>query len=130
MGKVSKVTCGVVLCLLFVSVGCGESNERKAIEANNRAKAYADKGDYDKAIIDYTRAIRLNPDDTFAYVDRGKVYTLIGDYDKATIDYTHAIRLHPDNAEAYFGRGKVYELKGSKDKATADFAKAKALFEQ
>ena len=50
----------------------------------------------DKAIADYTEAIRLNPKDAAAHCDRGRAYADKGDLDKANADYTEAIRLDPD----------------------------------
>ena len=37
----------------------------------NRGVAYANKGDYDKAIADCNEAIRLDPKDAVAYCNRG-----------------------------------------------------------
>ena len=58
-------------------------------------RAYAKKGDYDKAIADYTEAIRLDPKNAEAYCNRGHAYEEKGDYDKAIADCTEAIRLDP-----------------------------------
>jgi tetratricopeptide (TPR) repeat protein len=38
----------------------------------SRAGAHIDAGDYDSAIADFTEAIRLDPEDTFAYCGRGR----------------------------------------------------------
>ena len=40
----------------------------------NRGNAYSDKGDYDRAIADYTRAIEIEPDDSCVYYTRGDAY--------------------------------------------------------
>ena len=66
------------------------------------------KGDYDKAIADFTEAIRLNPKIAKAYNNRGLAYENKGDYDKAIADCTEAIRLDPKFAEAYHNRGAAY----------------------
>ena len=94
---------------------------------NNRGDAYANKGDYDKAIADYTEAIRLKPDYAYAYYGRGKAYAEKGDLDKAIADYTVAVRLKPDFAAAYYNRGLAYDRKGEKRKAEVDLAEAKRL---
>mgnify|MGYP001595382467 CR=1 FL=1 len=44
---------------------------------------YYNKGDYDRAIADYTRAIELDPKDAITYSNRGIVYYNKGEYDYA-----------------------------------------------
>ena len=63
----------------------------------DRANAYLDKDNYDRAIADYTEALRLNPNDTAALVNRGIAYRDKGQYDQAIEDHDRAIRLdlHP-----------------------------------
>ena len=51
--------------------------------------------EYDKAIADYTEAIRLEPAQPAAYFNRGNARLEKKEYDKAIADYTEAIRLEP-----------------------------------
>jgi tetratricopeptide (TPR) repeat protein len=51
------------------------------------------KGEFDKAIADYTEAIRLNPKDAKAYYLRGLFYKVRGKTDKAKADIAEAKRL-------------------------------------
>ena len=69
------------------------------------------KGDYDRALQDYTKVIQLNPDDASAYNNRGGAYYLKEEYKPAIVDFTKAIQLKPDYAEAYNNRGVAYHLK-------------------
>ncbi|PIV63894.1 MAG: hypothetical protein COS11_05020, partial [bacterium (Candidatus Ratteibacteria) CG01_land_8_20_14_3_00_40_19] len=48
--------------------------------------AYYYKGEYDKAISEYTRAIKINPDYALAYNNRGNAYYYKKEYDKAWDD--------------------------------------------
>src|SRR6516225_5306774 len=69
----------------------------------DRAVEYANKGDYDRAITDLSRGIRLdpeNPSSAFAYKCRGLVYIEKNDFDRAIADFSEAIRLAPNYAEA------------------------------
>jgi tetratricopeptide (TPR) repeat protein len=99
-----------------------------AVEYYNRGESYRNKGDHDRAIADYTEAIRLDPQFAIAYNNRGVSYN--GgkkDYDRAIADYTEAIRLNPQYALAYNNRGNAYQAKGNQARADADFAEARRL---
>src|SRR5262245_60956139 len=66
----------------------------------NRGFCDAAKGEYDKAIADYTAAIGATPDDPEFILGRGLTYQNRGDLDEAIADYSEAIRLRPDWADA------------------------------
>ena len=70
-----------------------ELNPKFVRAYNNRGNVYADKGDYDRAIRDYNKALELNPDYAKAYATRGAVYYLKQDYDKAWADVKKAREL-------------------------------------
>ena len=68
--------------------------------------------DYAGAIIDYTIAIKSDPDYAAAYNNRGNAYDDLGEYNTAISDYTTAIRLDPDYADVYNNRGIAKENAG------------------
>jgi Flp pilus assembly protein TadD len=51
------------------------------------------KGDFDKAIADYTEAIRLNPQCAEAHYGRGVAYEKKGEKAKAEADFAQAKKL-------------------------------------
>jgi len=87
-----------------------------------RARYWND--DFDKAVADFSQAIRLNPKHSDAYNKRGIAWQEKGECDKAIADYDRAIRLDPENATAYSARGFSWAVKGEFDKAIADYTKA------
>jgi len=95
-----------------------------ALAYYRRGIAYSDKGDKDRAIADYDRAIEIEPDYALAYYQRGIAYSDKGDYDRAIIEYNRAIEIDPDDAEAYNARGAAYYNKGDIDRAIADYERA------
>ena len=66
------------------------------------------KGDFDRAIEDFNKAIDLKPDYAKAYYNRGIAYGDKGDFDRAIEDFNKAIDLNPDYAKAYYSRGIAY----------------------
>ena len=95
-----------------------------AIVYINRGGAYDYKGEYDRAIADFDKAIELNPKDGGAYINRGAVNYHKGEYDRAIADYTQAIKLDPKDAAVYTNRGIAYRRQGDFDRAIADYDKA------
>jgi tetratricopeptide (TPR) repeat protein len=70
-------------------------NPKDVIAYHNRGEAYGLKGDLDRAIADYNKAIELNPNYAPAYNSRGRAYTSKGDYVHAVADVTKAGELTP-----------------------------------
>ena len=95
-----------------------------AKEHIDRGAAWSKKGDLDKAIADFTEAIRLDPSNADAYFDRGLAFNRKGDYDKAIADFNETIRLDPTVANPFFLRGSAWASKGEEDKAIADYTEA------
>jgi tetratricopeptide (TPR) repeat protein len=74
-------------------LGCAamiQRNPKDVVAYHNRGDAYALKGDIDRAISDYTKAIELNPNYAPAYNNRGRAFTSKGDYARAVDDVTKA----------------------------------------
>lgn len=110
---------------------CGKVIATKSAAADIRAEAqvvrgllHDDEEDYEKAIADYTDALKLVPDDHATLVLRGNSHDANGSPQLAIADYTAATKLAPDDASAFYNRATVYEELGEKDKAIADYTKA------
>ena len=98
---------------------------RKDAQADySRGFAYGREGDYDKAIADYSEAIRLDPKLACAYYNRADAYVTEDDEGKALADLTAAIQLDPRYTNAYILRGNVHASKGENDKVIADYSEA------
>ena len=106
----------------------GQTTHIRAEAYKHRGIAYAEKGDLDRAIGDFSEALRLEPEDAQAYYNRGIMYSDKGDdvrySDRAIADFTEALRLDPKFANAYGNRGLVYASKGDLDRALADYNEA------
>ena len=58
-------------------------------------------GRYQTAIADFDKAIQLDPDDAFAYINRGASYAQLGQHATSVNDYTTVIQTDPYHAKAY-----------------------------
>ncbi len=102
----------------------------KAIELNpdyqntyQHGWSYVRIGEYDRAIVDFTKLVKVYPGAPGGYYSRGWAYAEKGEYDRAIADFTSLINMNPDSGEAYYARGEVYADKGDYDKAIADFTR-------
>ena len=89
-----------------------------------RGNAHRTKGEVNKAINDYSKAIELEPNEAEVYKRRANAYVKKDDLDNAIKDYTTAIRLKSDDLYAYNARGNAYTKKGEFDKAVKDHTTA------
>jgi tetratricopeptide (TPR) repeat protein len=85
---------------------------------------YDRRGDYDRAIADFTKAAQVGPKPMtpLAFINRGLAHQKKGDFDRAIADYSHAIELSKARA-AYFNRGNAFAGKGDYEHAIADYTR-------
>ena len=81
------------------------------------------------AILDFDRAICLQPDLAEAYAARGNAKAVLGQYEEFLDDYEQAIQHKPDFAEAYYIRGGVRAALGNTEDARQDLEAALRLVE-
>lgn len=91
---------------------------------SNRGLGYLRSKQYDKAIVDFSEAILVNPKNPFAFDNRGDAWREKGQYDRALADYNEALSIEPTFTSALLNRGITYELQGDKVKARADYEAA------
>jgi tetratricopeptide (TPR) repeat protein len=87
---------------------------------NNRGVAFANKHDYDRAIEDYGRAIKINSRSAVVFHNRGISYHQKGDQKRAIDDFGRAIELDPNSTKAYLDRARAYRMLRDFDKAIQD----------
>jgi len=110
-------------CTEIITKGHEIEQDDLSLAYYNRGLAYNQKGDPDRAIADFNKAIELNPNFAVAYGMRGVAYDHKGDPDRAIADYSKAIELDPNLALFYGERGIDYNQTGDPDRAIADFNK-------
>jgi tetratricopeptide (TPR) repeat protein len=89
-----------------------------------KGAAYVLKGQLGEAIVEYDKAIMINPNFAMGYRSRGTAYDKKHHLDKAIADFNRAIEINPRLAMAYFVRGNIYARGSQYEQALSDFNKA------
>ncbi len=90
--------------------------ERVPLAYNNRGMVFLKAGQMDKAILDFDKAITLDPAYAKAYYNRGSAFEQMGELDKAIADYKKTIALDPLYYEAYYYLDQALKKMGRQDK--------------
>jgi tetratricopeptide (TPR) repeat protein len=88
---------------------------------NSRGVAWYEKGDFDRAIADFSAAVELNPKYADGFYNRGIAWSAKGDLARAIADFSAAIRIEPRHARAFNNRGDLLDRTGAFDRAIADY---------
>ena len=113
-------------CTLLIDAGYG-STAALAIAFNNRGNAYIAKGEFDRAIKDFDKSIRLDQTYTKPLNNLGVAYLKKGEHDLAIAAFDEAIRLKPDYGNAFANRAAAYLKKHDFKRAAQDFDEAVRL---
>jgi tetratricopeptide (TPR) repeat protein len=93
----------------------------------SRAFELQAKGDYERSIADYAKAVEIDPARWDAYHGRAWAYLKLGKAGEALRDAEAAVKLQPGAAQAYDVRGHALEALGRREEAIADFRRALAI---
>ncbi|MEZ6080761.1 MAG: tetratricopeptide repeat protein [Pirellulaceae bacterium] len=86
-----------------------------------RASSATDRGDFERAIADFTYAIQLKPKSAPLYTNRAIAKNSSKDFNGAVRDCDVAATLDPQYASAYWARGFAYFSLGKAKEALADY---------
>ena len=116
--------------ITLIGVGCAEVQKpilENASAYNSRGVTYYQKGQFDQAIKDFTKAIEIQPRYAEAYCYRGIAYHEKGQFDRAISDCNKAIEINPKLALAYNIRSRARFFKKEYEKAWEDVNKTQEL---
>jgi tetratricopeptide (TPR) repeat protein len=99
------------------------NGENRALPLIYRGRALRQLREFDRAIADFTEALRINRNHPEPWVDRATAYAGKREYAPALADFAQAIRADPGYIYSYVGRAATYRVTGDIDNAVADYGK-------
>jgi len=103
---------------------CGTKTADGYEEAMTAGNEYFKKGEYEKALEEFSKALAMKANDCFAIHWHGRSYYQLKKYDQAIEDLTKAIELRTEEDEFdYYYRGNSYRFKKDWDAVIKDFTK-------
>ncbi|HHF53179.1 MAG TPA: tetratricopeptide repeat protein [candidate division WOR-3 bacterium] len=85
---------------------------------------YYNKGEYDKAIESFQKALHSEGESASVHYNLGLAYQAKGILDEAAREYKRSLELNPSDAEAHNNLGIIYYTLGKNDKAITEFREA------
>lgn len=86
--------------------------------------AYANMDAYDKAKVEFEKALKVNKKEGVVYFHLGNIEMLTGNKGKGMEYYNNAIAYGFDDAQVYFSLGLMYEEEDNDDLAIRNYSKA------
>jgi len=99
------------------------SDDKKVVTAQehfNRGKVNANKCEFYLAVLDYSKAIEISPNEDMYYYYRGIAYSKIGSYEDAISDFSRGIDLNPSFSFHYKERATAKIKIGDQTGAVED----------
>jgi tetratricopeptide (TPR) repeat protein len=102
---------GYILYLLFFIIA-PSVHAQSAKQYFKAGDDFAKANNFRDAILQYTRALELDPDNEKAYIQRAGAYSQIDEHRSAAEDYDRALAFEVKDAEIYYLSGKEWHLFG------------------
>ena len=109
----------LVFTLILIAL-MGFSQSEKALK-------FYKKGGFAQDKSNYSKAIKINPEDDYSFIGRAYSKGQIGDNNGAINDFSNAIEINSDDGFAFFGRAIYNNLEGNYNQACQDWIKASDL---
>jgi len=116
-----------IICFLAVPGFCFSQNQNLSKEILKRAEQENSNGDFEKAILDYSKVIELTPNDPWWWMARGEVRFKNKDTIGALADLNKSIQIDSGFSYGYFRRGYIKAQIGDKKGSDWDFNKSDDL---
>ncbi len=103
---------GIIFLILILGL-CLSIQAQNAKKLQKAGDQFAVQGNHEDAILQYSKAIELKPNDPKIYIKRADSYEKTGDFIKAADDYDRACVFDKKNTVAFFNAGMMYYKSGN-----------------
>ena len=119
----------ILVSLFAISLVLGSLNcARKTADDHYRAGyRFFDEGDYDKAIEEYNKAIKIDPNHINSHLNLGEAYYQKGMYEQAKKEYEYVLKLNNMHMKAHFNLGRTLAQEGKKEEAKKHYEFLKSV---
>ncbi len=90
----------------------------------DESNSFRDLNRYEEALTAYEQAIRLDPNDAAAHINKGNALRNLKRYKEALSAYDQAIRLNPNYAAAYYNKGVTLRSLKRNEEAVSAYEQA------
>ncbi len=90
----------------------------------NRGVAYKNTGNLEMAVVDYSSALEISPNDALLFSNRANAYRELNRPVEAMSDINRSLELNPENPAAFYVRGLLFEAAGDSENARRDYLRA------
>jgi Tfp pilus assembly protein PilF len=96
---------GLALPLFGLETADAQSSAAAAEAGTSKGISFARHQEYDKAVAEFTKAIKAQPRDPENYANRALAYKLARKPEEAVSDFAKVIELRSNDADAYANKG-------------------------
>jgi tetratricopeptide (TPR) repeat protein len=112
-------------CSTIIQSGRLDSQpDRLSVIYQARGVAFGNYGQFDLALLDFDKAVQLNPNNVEILYDRAVTLERKGTLDDAILDLDKVLQLQPDYKQAVYERAVCRLKKGEYQRAIVDFDRA------
>lgn len=104
-----------------------KENQNDVYMLTKLGETYNSVGRYDEAIIEFKKAIAINPNFADSYKGLGVAYFEKCMFNEAIVEFKKAIAINPHLADSHNNLGMAYYAKGLLDKAIYEYTEAIAI---
>ena len=98
----------VCMSIMFFLAGCKNSSHKSGIEENlNLGQRYLENGEYEEALIAFSKCIEIDPKCEPAYLGRAEAFGDLEQWEKGIEDCRAVMELNEENTKAYLVLGNL-----------------------